>query len=101
MNAKIAISVLHFELSQETRQQICGAVECLFSHASSVARVDVTVEGEYRHNTQILYNVTLRAQLLEAVLFELKQGDHLLQTVQAAAASLDHRLQEMSLIPKT
>lgn len=99
MNAKTFISILHFDLSANTRQQIQAASAPLFDQERHVARVDITIEGEYSKNTRILYNVTLRAQLLTEVLFEMKQGDKILPAVEAAVATMQKNLCARSSAP--
>ncbi|ATC65723.1 hypothetical protein CMV30_18205 [Nibricoccus aquaticus] len=101
MSAKTFINVLRFELSPDTRRQIQSSVDPLFKHARPVSRVDVTIEGEYTDNTRILYNITVRAQLPDEVLFELKQGDKMLTTVQAAVIAIEERLREHSPLSST
>jgi hypothetical protein len=94
MSAKISLSIHRFELSPETRQNIQAAVEPLFACDCYVGHVDVSIEGEYTAITRILYNVTLRAQLRSEKIFELKQGEKILPTVQAAVVAMQRRLRE-------
>jgi ribosome-associated translation inhibitor RaiA len=99
MNQKIFLSALRFELSPGAAERIERFAQKLFSHATGVARVDVGLEGEYALNTRITYHVTLRAQLRDEVLFEVRQGEQLLPTVEAVIDSLDRRLQEIDRAP--
>ena len=94
MSAKTAIIVHNFDLSDDTRQQIHAAAGSLVESENRVSRVDVTIEGDYRDNTRVLYNVTVRIQHDAESLFELKQGDRLVPTVQSAVAALRRRLHE-------
>jgi ribosome-associated translation inhibitor RaiA len=92
MNQKTHITALHFELSPPTRESVRQTVSKLFQLEAGVVRLDASLEGEYKTHTSISYYVTLRAQLAEEVLFELKQGGQLLPTVQAATDALEQRL---------
>ncbi len=94
MSAKTAIIVHNFDLSEDTRQQIDAAARTLIESENRVSRVDVTLEGDYRDNTRVIYNVTLRVQHDAELLFELKQGDRLVATVQSAVAAIRQRLHE-------
>ncbi len=94
MSARTAIAVRNFELSEDTRRQIDAAALTLVESENRVSRVDVTLEGDYRDNTRVIYNVTLRVQHDAELLFELKQGDRLVATVQSAVAAIRQRLHE-------
>jgi ribosome-associated translation inhibitor RaiA len=92
MNEKTHLSVLHFEVSPSTQDAIRRDLARLYRQEAPVTRLDVSLEGEYQNHTRISYHVTLRAQLRDEVLFEMKQGPQLLPTVQAAADALERRL---------
>jgi hypothetical protein len=92
MNEKIHLTALHFELSPATQDQIRRDLDQLLCQEAGVVRVDASFEGEYHDNTRIIYRVTLRAQLRDEVMFELKQGEQLLPTISATARSLAQRL---------
>jgi hypothetical protein len=92
MNEKIHLTALRFELSPATQDQIRQDLDHILCQEAGVARVDASFEGEYHDNTRIIYRVTLRAQLRDEVMFELKQGEQLLPTITATARSLAQRL---------
>ncbi len=92
MNEKIHLTSLHFELSPATQDQIRQDLDQILCQGAGVVRVDASFEGEYHDNTRIIYRVTLRAQLRDEVMFELKQGEKLLPTISATARSLAQRL---------
>jgi hypothetical protein len=92
MSEKIHLTALRFELSPATQDQIRQDLDHLLCQQAGVARVDASFEGEYHDNTRIIYRVTLRAQLRDEVMFELKQGEQLLPTISATARALAQRL---------
>jgi ribosome-associated translation inhibitor RaiA len=99
MNAKVSITYHHFELSSHARQQIQKATEPLFEQDRHVTRVDITIEGKYSTNTEILYDVTLRAQLRAEVLFEMRQSEKILTAVESAVDTMKQKLRERSALP--
>jgi hypothetical protein len=92
MNEKIHLTSLRFEMSPATQEQIRQDLDQLLCQEAGVSRVDASFEGEYHDNTRIIYRVTLRAQLRDEVMFELKQGEQLLPTITATARSLAQRI---------
>lgn len=92
MSEKIHLTAIRFELSPATQDQIRQQLDDLLCQRSGVARVDASFEGEYHDNTRIIYRVTLRAQLRDEIMFEVKQGEQLLPTISATARALAQRL---------
>ena len=96
MNTRISLRCLNFKLHDDTSTAIAMEAKKLFNHGVFVCSVRLTLDGDYSHNSTVVYKVALVLQLRSSEIIVSEQSETLMTAIsnalEEAGRELDERL---------